>query len=322
MSIKKYAVLLVNLGTPDAPTPEAVKRFLTSFLNDARVIDISRIIWKPLLNLVILPLLLPRVCKLYQSIWTEGGSPLLNYSLQQLAALAKQLPAIPVELGMSYGSPSIAVAIDKLLIKQVKNIIVLPLYPQYSGSTTAAAFDAISRSLKKYRTIPSLHFIRSYADHPSYIDALKKSIELSFERYGEPDRLLLSYHGIPKRYAKTGDIYPQECELTTRLLSELINFPANKIIMTYQSRFGREPWLTPYTDLTLKRLAKNGVKHVNLLCPGFSVDCLETLEEIAVKNKKLFYAAGGKKYHYIPALNASENHIMLMVELVRDLVIS
>lgn len=321
MSIKKYGVLLVNLGTPDAPTPTAVKHFLAEFLSDVRVIDISRIIWKPLLHLVILPIRSPRVAKLYRSIWTEAGSPLLNYSLQQRAALAKQLPDIPVELGMSYGSPAIAEAIDKLLIQQVENIIVLPLYPQYSCSTTAAVFDAISRALKKYRTIPGLNFIRSYAAHPSYINALKRSVELSFERYGTPERLLFSYHGIPKRYAETGDIYPQECELTTRLLSELINFPADKIIMTYQSRFGREPWLTPYTDITLKRLAKHGIKHVQLLCPGFSVDCLETLEEIAEQNKKLFYAAGGEKYHYIPALNASESHIILMAELVTDLAI-
>ncbi|MFS1537569.1 MAG: ferrochelatase [Candidatus Phlomobacter fragariae] len=320
MSIKKYGVLLVNLGTPDAPTPKAVKCFLAEFLSDVRVIDISRIIWKPLLHLVILPLRSPKVAKLYRSIWTEAGSPLLNYSLQQQAALAKKLRAIPVELGMSYGSPSVALAIDKLLIQQVENIIVLPLYPQYSCSTTAAVFDAISLVLKKYRTIPELHFIRSYAAHPYYIDALKKSVELSFEQHGEPDRLLLSYHGIPKRYAETGDIYPQECELTTRLLSELINFPVDKIIMTYQSRFGREPWFTPYTDVTLKSLAKHGVNHVQLLCPGFSVDCLETLEEIAVQNKKLFYSAGGEKYHYIPALNASDDHIMLMAELVKDII--
>ncbi|HGJ5873272.1 ferrochelatase [Arsenophonus apicola] len=318
MRIKKYGVLLVNLGTPDAPTPAAVKRFLAEFLSDVRVIDISRIIWKPLLHLVILPLRSPKVAKLYQSIWTEAGSPLLSYSLQQQAALAKQLPTIPVELGMSYGSPSVADAIDKLLIQQVENIIVLPLYPQYSCSTTASVFDAISRALKKYRTIPGLHFIRSYADHPYYIEALKKSVELSFAQYGKPDRLLLSYHGIPQRYAETGDIYPQQCELTTRLFSELIDFPADKIIMTYQSRFGREPWLTPYTDVTLASLAKSGVKHVQLLCPGFSVDCLETLEEIAVQNKKLFYAAGGEKYQYIPALNASNNHIQLMAELITD----
>ncbi|MGP1930306.1 MAG: ferrochelatase [Arsenophonus sp. ET-YP4-MAG3] len=320
MSIKKYSILLVNIGTPSAPTTKAVKRFLVEFLSDIRVIDIQKIIWKPLLYLIILPLRSIKIAKLYRSIWTESGSPLLSYSLEQQRALAKQLPGIPVELGMSYGSPSISEAIDRLLSKKIENLIVLPLYPQYSYSTTAVVFYTISEILKKYRTIPGLHFIRSYANHPYYINALKKSIELSFKQYGKPDRLLISYHGLPKRYVKKGDIYPLECALTTRLVSELINFPANKIIMTYQSRFGYESWLKPYTDITLKNLAKNGVKYIQLLCPGFSVDCLETLEEINIQNKKLFFTAGGEKYHYIPALNASDNHIMLMVELVKYII--
>lgn len=320
MDIKKYSVLLVNLGTPDAPTQKSVKRFLAEFLSDVRVIDISRMIWKPLLHLVILPLHSIKIAKLYRSIWTESGSPLLSYSMQQKDALAKELISIPVELGMNYGSPSLEKAIDRLLIQNVENIIVLPLYPQYSYSTTAAVFHSISRILKKYRTIPGLRFIRSYADHPYYINALKKSVELTFKRYGKPDRLLVSYHGLPKRYIEKGDIYQQQCVLTTRLLSKLINFPSDKINITYQSRFGREPWLTPYTDITLKNLAKSGIKHVHLLCPGFSADCLETLEEISIQNKKIFFNAGGKKYYYIPALNASHNHIMLMTKLIKDII--
>ncbi|XZQ56382.1 MAG: ferrochelatase [Arsenophonus sp.] len=320
MSINKYSVLLVNLGTPDAPKKDSVKRFLAEFLSDVRVIDISSIVWKPLLHFIILPLRSRKITKSYQSIWTKNGSPLLNYSLQQQIALAKELPDIPIELAMSYGSPSIKKAIDRLLNKHIENIIVLPLYPQYSSSTTAVVFYAISRALKKYRTIPGIYFIRSYASHPQYIKALKKSIELSFKQYGEPDRLLFSYHGIPKRYVETGDIYPSECMITTSLLIALINFPADRVIMTYQSRFGYEPWLKPYTDITLKNLAKSGIKHVQLLCPGFSVDCLETLEEIAVHNKKIFYTYGGEKYYYIPALNASHNHIMLMTELIRDII--
>ncbi|MDT9587397.1 MAG: ferrochelatase [Candidatus Arsenophonus melophagi] len=318
MSIKTHGVLLVNLGTPEAATRTAVKRFLAEFLSDIRVIDVSKFIWKPLLHLVILPLRSKKVAKLYQSIWTEEGSPLLSYSLQQRSELAKQLSSVPVALGMSYGTPSIADAIKTLLMKQVDNIIVLPLYPQYSSSTTAAVFDAIGRALREYRTIPGICFIRSYADHPYYIKALKHSVELCFKRYGKPDRLLLSYHGIPQRYAEEGDIYPQQCKLTTRLFNELIHFPTNKIIMTYQSRFGIKPWLSPYTDLTLQKLANSGIEHVQLLCPGFSVDCLETLEEIAEQNKKLFFAAGGKKYQYIPALNASDHHIQLMIALIRD----
>ncbi|MGP1939043.1 MAG: ferrochelatase [Arsenophonus sp. ET-DL9-MAG3] len=317
MIIKKYGILLVNMGSPNAPTIKAVKRFLEEFLSDTRVIDIQKIIWKPLLHLVILPLRSIKMAKLYRSIWTKNGSPLLNYSLEQQTALAKKLPNIPIEFGMNYGSPSISEAIDRLLNQKIENLIVLPLYPQYSYSTTAVVFYTISEILKKYRTIPGLHFIRSYANHPYYINALKKTIELSFERYGKPDRLLISYHGLPKRYAEKGDIYPLECALTTRLISELIDFPAHKIIMTYQSRFGCELWLKPYTDVTLKNLAKKGIKYVQLLCPGFSVDCLETLEEINIQNKKLFFTSGGEKYHYIPALNSSDNHIILMIELVK-----
>ncbi|WP_348666417.1 ferrochelatase [Arsenophonus symbiont of Ornithomya chloropus] len=316
MTIKKHGVLLVNLGTPVAPKSLFVKRFLIDFLSDSRVVDLSKIIWSPLLYLLIVPLRLSKLVKFYQSIWTKDGSPLLYYSEEQKKALSRRLSDIPVEIGMTYGFPSVSQAINKLLIKNINNMIVLPLYPQYSSTTTAAVFDAISLAFKKYRTIPGLNFIRSYANHPYYLNALKKSIQLSFFRYGIPDRLLFSYHGIPKRYVESGDIYPQECKLTTFLLSKLINFPSNKIIMTYQSRFGWEAWLEPYTDITLKNLAKNGVRHVQLLCPGFSVDCLETLIEIAVDNKKIFYAAGGKKYFYIPALNALDSHIILMQELI------
>ncbi|WMY94938.1 MAG: ferrochelatase [Arsenophonus sp.] len=316
MTLKKNGVLLVNLGTPVAPKPLFVKRFLINFLSDSRVIDLAKIIFNPLLYLIILPLRLSKVVKSYKSIWTKIGSPLLYYSLEQKTALSKRLSGIPVELGMTYSFPSISQAINRLLKNNINNIIVLPLYPQYSSTTTAAVFDAISLILKNYRTIPGLHFIRSYANHPYYLNALKHSIHLSFSRYGVPDRLLFSYHGIPKRYVDSGDIYQKECELTTFLLSKLINFPRNKIIMTYQSRFGWEAWLKPYTDVTLKKLGKNGVRHVQLLCPGFSVDCLETLIEIAVVNKKIFYSAGGKKYFYIPALNALDSHIIFMHKLI------
>ncbi|WMY96087.1 MAG: ferrochelatase [Arsenophonus sp.] len=318
MTIKKNGVLLVNLGTPVAPTPLFVKRFLIDFLSDSRVIDLSKIIWRPLLYFIILPLRLSKLVKCYQSIWTKFGSPLLYYSVEQKIALSKRLSGIPVELGMTYGFPSIAQAINALLTNNINNIIVLPLYPQYSSTTTAAVFDAISLVFKNYRTIPELNFIRSYANNPYYLHALKNSVELSFSRYGVPERLLISYHGIPKRYAESGDIYPKECKLTTFLLGKLINFPSNKIIMTYQSRFGLENWLEPYTDITLKKLGKNGIRHVQLLCPGFSVDCLETLIEIAVDNKKIFYAAGGEKYFYIPALNALDSHIIFMHELISN----
>lgn len=315
-SVKKYGILLVNLGTPDAPTTAAVKRYLAEFLTDPRVIDVSPLIWKPILYGAILPFRSPKVAKLYQSVWMEDGSPLLVYSQRQQQKLAALLPETPVELGMSYGSPSIASAVNNLLAKQVTDFIILPLYPQYSCSTTAAVYEGISHAFSTHRTIPSVNFIRSYAEHPDYIQSLVNSIEASFAKYGEPDRLLLSFHGIPQRYADTGDIYPQQCEATTQRLKEALNFPTEKIIMTYQSRFGREPWLMPYTDKTMEKLPAEGVKHVQVICPGFAADCLETLEEISEQNKEFFLENGGEQFHYIPALNDNDDHIKLFAALV------
>lgn len=248
----KPGVLTVNLGTPDAPTSKAIKRYLAEFLSDRRVVDTSPLLWWPLLHGVILPLRSPRVAKLYQSVWMEEGSPLLVYSRRQQKALAARMPDIPVELGMSYGSPNLPEAIEKLLAQGVTNLVILPLYPQYSCSTSAAVWDAVARVLKGYRRLPSISFIRDYAEHPAYISALKQSVERSFAEHGQPDRLVMSFHGIPKRYAQLGDDYPIRCEDTSRALRAALPLPAEKIIMTYQSRFGREPWLTPYTDETLK----------------------------------------------------------------------
>lgn len=311
----KTGILLANLGTPDAPTPEAVKRYLRQFLSDSRVVDTPRTLWWPILRGVILPLRSPRVAKLYQSVWMDEGSPLMVYSRQQQQALAKRLPDTPVVLGMSYGSPSLASAVEELLTHNVDHIVVLPLYPQYSCSTVAAVWDELARILATKRHIPGVSFIRDYADDDDYIQALVSSAKASFAKHGEPDVLLLSYHGIPQRYADEGDDYPQRCRDTTRELASALDISPDKVMMTYQSRFGREPWLTPYTDATLKMLGEKGVQHVQVMCPGFSADCLETLEEIAVQNKEFFLEAGGKKYEYIPALNASAEHIEMMVNL-------
>ena len=311
----KTGILLANLGTPDAPTPEAVKRYLRQFLSDQRVVDTSPALWWPLLRGVILPLRAPRVAKLYQSIWMEDGSPLMVYSKAQQQALAQRLPNTPVALGMSYGSPSLESAVDELLASGVEHIVVLPLYPQYSCSTVAAVWDELARILARKRGIPGVSFIRDYADDSSYIDALAKSARDSFAQHGEPDLLLLSYHGIPQRYADEGDDYPQRCRDTTRELVSALGLPPEKVMMTFQSRFGREPWLTPYTDETLKMLAEKGTQHIQVMCPGFSADCLETLEEIAVQNREIFLEAGGKQYEYIPALNAAPEHIEMMVKL-------
>ena len=293
----------------------AVKRYLRQFLSDKRVVDTSRLLWWPLLRGVILPIRSPRVAKLYQSVWMEEGSPLMVYSRRQQQALAARLPDTPVALGMSYGSPSLASAVDDLLAQGVEHIVVLPLYPQYSCSTVAAVWDELARILAKKRAIPGISFIRDYAEHPDYIHALAASVRASFAVHGEPDLLLLSYHGIPQRYANQGDDYPQRCRDTTRELVSALGLPPERVMMTFQSRFGREPWLTPYTDETLKMLGEKGTKHIQVLCPGFAADCLETLEEIAVQNREIFLEAGGKQYEYIPALNADAAHIEMMVNL-------
>lgn len=295
--------------------PKPFKRYLRQFLSDPRVVDTSPALWWPLLRGVILPLRAPRVAKLYQSIWMEDGSPLMVYSKAQQQALAQRLPDTPVALGMSYGSPSLESAVDELLASGVEHMVVLPLYPQYSCSTVAAVWDELARILARKRGIPGVSFIRDYADDSSYIDALAKSARDSFAQHGEPDLLLLSYHGIPQRYADEGDDYPQRCRDTTRELVSALGLPPEKVMMTFQSRFGREPWLTPYTDETLKMLAEKGTRHIQVMCPGFAADCLETLEEIAVQNREIFLEAGGKQYEYIPALNATPEHIEMMVKL-------
>lgn len=313
----KVGVLMVNLGTPDAPTSPAVKNYLAQFLSDRRVIETSPLLWWPLLHAVILPFRASRLAKLYQSIWMEEGSPLLVYSQRQQKALAaRRLPDVSVELGMSYGSPCLAKAIKKLLSQNLTKLIILPLYPQYSASTSAAVWDAVADILKRYRCLPSIHFIRDYAEHPAYIDALKQSVERSFKKQGQPDRLIVSFHGIPKRYAKLGDDYPKRCEDTYRALHTALALPENKMIMTYQSRFGCQPWLTPYTDKTLKKLPVQGVKHIQVICPGFAADCLETLEEIKQQNREIFLKAGGEKFEYISALNDAPAHIDLLEQLI------
>jgi ferrochelatase len=316
MGQEKIGVLLANLGTPDAPTPAAVKRYLRQFLSDKRVVDTPRLLWWPLLRGVILPLRAPRVAKLYQSVWMEEGSPLMVFSRRQQQALAARLPDVPVVLGMSYGSPSLKSAVDELLSHNVTHIVVLPLYPQFSCSTVAAVWDELGRIFARSRTMPSVTLIRDYAEETAYINALAASVKRSFAEHGEPDILLLSYHGIPQRYANEGDDYPQRCRDTTRELLSALELPPEKVMMTYQSRFGREPWLMPYTDETLKMLAEKGVKHIQVMCPGFSADCLETLEEMAVQNREVFMEAGGAKYEYIPALNDDPAHIAMMANLI------
>ncbi|NOH25751.1 ferrochelatase [Vibrio europaeus] len=312
---KKQGVLLVNLGTPDEATAPAVKRFLSQFLHDKRVVDMTRWLWCPILHGVILPIRAPKVAKLYQTVWMEEGSPLLVYSKKQAEKLRQQLD-MPVELGMTYGNPSLKVGVEALLEQGVEEIIVLPLYPQYSGTTSAAVSDGLTKAFKQIPVIPSFQFIRDYHEHPLYIKALAESVKRSWQENGQGDYLLCSYHGIPKRFADNGDIYPQHCERTTALLGEELGLSPDKIGMTYQSRFGREEWLQPYTDKTLETLPAKGIKKLDIMAPAFSADCLETLEELSEQCCELYMESGGEKFTYIPCLNDDELHIQMMVDLI------
>ncbi|PWI34402.1 ferrochelatase [Vibrio albus] len=312
---KNKGILLVNLGTPDEPTAPAVKRFLSQFLHDHRVVDLTRWIWCPVLHGIILPRRSPKVAEKYQQIWMDEGSPLLVYSRRQKEKLEKKL-TLPVELGMTYGNPSILSGIQALMQRGVTDITVLPLFPQYSGTTTGAVEDALEKALGKLETKPEWTFINSYHDHPLYIKALAKTVRQQWEREGQGDFLLCSYHGIPQRYADNGDIYPQHCVETTHLLSVELDLTEKQIGMSYQSRFGREEWIKPYTDKRLESMPEEGIKHLNVVTPAFSVDCLETLEEVAEECKSVFTHAGGKIFHYVPCLNDDDAHIEMMANLI------
>ncbi|MFS1440521.1 MULTISPECIES: ferrochelatase [unclassified Vibrio] len=312
---KKQGVLLVNLGTPDSATPAGVRRFLSEFLHDKRVVNLTRWLWCPILHGVILPIRAPKVAKLYQSVWMDEGSPLFVYSQRQAEKLQKKLE-MPVALGMTYGNPSIKTGVEQLMDQGVEDIIVLPLYPQYSGTTTAAVSDGLTKAFKQMPVIPSYRFIRDYYSHPSYAKALAESVRSHWEQNGRADHLVCSFHGIPKRLADEGDIYPQHCEATTKLLAAELGLSEEDITMTYQSRFGREEWLKPYTDETLESLPSKGIKKIDIMAPAFSVDCLETLEEISDQCKDTFIDAGGSDFSYIMCLNDRDSHIDMMAELV------
>ncbi|MFB9217453.1 ferrochelatase [Vibrio sinaloensis] len=313
----KQGVLLVNLGTPDEATAPAVKKFLSQFLHDQRVVDMTRWLWCPILHGVILPIRSPKVAKLYQTVWMEDGSPLMVYSKRQAKKL-QQATDMPVELGMTYGTPSLQSGIEALISQGVEEVIVLPLYPQYSGTTTAAVSDGLAKAFKKIPVMPAYRFVRDYHEHPLYIKALAESVRRSWDKNGRGDYLLCSYHGIPKRYADNGDIYPQHCERTTELLGKELGLSSEQIGMTYQSRFGREEWLQPYTDKTLEQLPSRGVKKLDIIAPAFSSDCLETLEEISEQCCEIFEEHGGESFTYIPCLNDDDQHIEMMVNLIKD----
>jgi len=319
---ERAAVLLVNLGTPDAPTPSAVRRYLAQFLSDRRVIDTPRWLWWPILHGVILRLRPRRSARAYASIWTEQGSPLLVFSQALGNSLDRRLrdataDRAQVELAMCYGRPAIAPALERLAAAGVRRLLVLPLYPQYSATSTGAVFDAVTSALQRLRWPPELRFVNDYHDEPEYISALAENVQKYWREHGRAQRLLLSFHGIPQRYVRLGDPYFDQCMVTAQRLREKLGIGADACSVAFQSRVGREPWLMPYTDETLRQLPGQGVRHVQVLCPGFAVDCLETLEEIAETNRHLFLAAGGERMEYIPALNATEAHVEMLLRLVR-----
>ena len=317
----KRGVILCNLGTPDAPQTVELRRYLKEFLSDPRVVEVPRLLWWIILNFIILRIRPRRSAKLYRSVWTEDGSPLLVYSRAQVAGVQKLLAEkygdqVPVVLGMRYGNPSIQSAIKQLTDLNVRDIIVLPLYPQYSGATTGSTFDAVAKTLTKMRWVPELHFINSYHQSSAYIDAVCASINNHIAESGQPDKLIFSYHGTPERYLKNGDPYHCFCHQTTRLVREKLGLDESQVMTTFQSRFGREPWLQPYTDETLEALPNQGVKNIAIVCPGFSSDCLETIEEINMEGRELFTEAGGEKFHYIPCLNDHPSHIEALANII------
>lgn len=315
----KIGVLLANLGTPDSPTPKSISRYLWQFLTDPRVVDLPRCKWYPLLKAIILPLRSKRIAKNYQAIWTEQGSPLLAISQQQKDALQayldKQNIDTQVEIAMTYGNPSMQSAVKNLLKNQVERIIVLPLYPQYSSSTTGAVFDAFANALKEERGLVPFDFIHSYHIDENYINALANSIKA---RLNSDEFLLFSYHGIPLRYEKMGDYYREHCKQTTIAVVNKLGLTENQWGMTFQSRFGREEWLQPYTDKFLESAATQNIQKIAVVCPGFSVDCLETIEEIDKENRENFLNNGGQSYQYIPALNVEHTHIEMMGKLILE----
>lgn len=315
---RKNAVLLVNLGTPESPDKKSVRRFLRDFLSDRRVVDGSRLIWLPILYLIVLPLRSQRVAKLYKKIWFENDSPLRFYTQSQAKKLADKLAGenITVDYAMTYGKPSIAQQMRKFAQQGVTNLTVLPLYPQYSVSTTAPVFDQISAAIKQQFNFPALNFIHDYHDHPLYISALVNSIKKSWQEKGQSQLLIFSFHGIPKRYVTLGDVYQQHCQSTVQLVVSALGLGQEQYKLCYQSRVGREEWLKPYLDKTLPEIAKGGIHSIDIISPAFSCDCLETLEELAIDNKTLFLENGGKQYHYIPCLNDSEAQIQLFTALV------
>ena len=320
----KVGILLANLGTPDAATAPALRRYLGQFLMDRRVVEIPRVIWCWILYCIILVVRPKKSAVKYAQVWTNEGSPLLVHAQKQATMLRGYLgqkinSPFAVELGMSYGNPSMQSAIDKLRAQHCDRILVFPLYPQYAASSTASALDTVWRVLLKTRNVPAIRTIRHYHDHPAYIAALSGSVREHWRiNGGKPNKLVMSFHGLPKFHLLKGDPYHCECQKTARLLAEALELSKDEYTVAFQSRFGRQEWLKPYLASTLADLGKAKTKRIDVICPGFSSDCLETLEEIAMEGKEIFTHAGGGEYHYIPALNESEPWIHAMTTIALE----
>ena len=318
MSMKTPGILLSNLGTPDSPETEDVRRYLKQFLSDQRVIRVWRPLWWLILNLIILRTRPAKSAHAYRKVWTAEGSPLLVESRRQLSLLREKLSSVPVELGMRYGNPSIQSALSNLHRQGVNHFVVLSLYPQFSYTTVSSTKDEVLRFIQSGHSECGFSMICDYHGHAAYIRAISDSIMHFQQQHGKPERLLLSFHGIPKKYAKDGDPYPEQCHATAHRIAETLQMKDNEWGLSFQSRFGPTEWLKPYTDQILKSWAKEGLKSIQVACPGFSVDCLETLEEIAMENKEAFLNAGGESFSYIPCLNSSTPHIDMMLSLIKE----
>jgi protoporphyrin/coproporphyrin ferrochelatase len=320
-SVPKTGVLLINLGTPEAPTPAAVRTYLREFLSDPRVVEIWRPLWWLLINLVILPFRPKESAQRYAQVWTSEGSPLKVHTERQARMLRGYLgerikAPLVVDYAMRYGKPSVAGVLASLRQQGCDRILVLPLYPQYAASTTATALDAVGAAFATMRNQPALRSVRHFHDHPGYIASLAQNINDYWVKNGRPDQLVMSFHGVPRYTLDRGDPYHCECHKTARLLAEALKLPSDRYQITFQSRFGRAEWLKPYTAEVLKDLGKQKLGRVDVVCPGFVADCLETLEEIAIEGKTLFLNAGGRDYHYIPCLNERDDWLHALADIV------
>lgn len=320
----KSAVVLMNLGTPSAPTAAAIRRYLREFLSDKRVVEVPRLIWYPILYGIILPFRPKRTAAAYQQLWNEyGDSPLRAISVQQLAALQQHLQLqggdMPLlRLAMTYGEPSLPTVVDELCAQGVEHILVLPLYPQFSATTTGPIYDRVAALFQARRNIPSISVLKQYCEHPRYIEALAQSVQTHWQQHGRAQRLLMSFHGIPRRNVELGDPYRAQCEATAQLLAQKLGLRADEWALSFQSRLGRAEWLQPYTSVTMQQWGEAKLASVDVICPAFAADCLETLEEIAIENREIFQRAGGGEFHYIPCLNASAPHIALLAQLIAE----